>query len=186
MSTMLTNEKLFAASLILSGIFFLMASIWTYRTTAKNISSHEKLPRQRILGAVLAGPGLFWCVFHAKPLVPVSMHSYLIPTAVICTWIGYMLLDFLFSRAFGGMLILFAHYFLHDSFEFKTPAKPYFSLLCFVMGTFGIVLCGKPHLLRDMIRAVSNSEKWKYSMTAILTLYAISYITYGLIHMAGK
>ncbi len=180
------TENLFAASLVLAGFFFLAAAIWTYRTNDKNISSHEKLPRQRILGAAIAGLGFFWCVFHARPLVPSSMHFYLFPTAIFCTWIGYMLLDYLFSRALGGMFILFAHYFLHDSFALKTPCKPYFSLLCFAMGTFGIVLCGKPHLLRDMIRAVSKSDKWKYSTICMLSLFSISYITYGLIHLARK
>ncbi|MFZ2654683.1 MAG: hypothetical protein WAX69_07170 [Victivallales bacterium] len=183
---MINDENLFALALLLSGIFFLAACVWTYRTTDKNISEREKLPRQRILGAILAGLGLFWCVFHSKPLVSPSMHSYLIPTAIFCTWIGYMLLDYLFARAFGGMLILFAHYFLHDSFAFKTPCKPYFSILCFVMGTFGIVLCGKPHLLRDMIRAMAKSGRWKYSISAITFIYAASYITYGLIHLAHK
>ncbi len=180
---MFAEDKLFAISLILSGAFFLAAAYWIYGTNEKNISFRERLPRIRVSGAILAGLGLFWCTFHARPLVPSSMHFYLIPTAIFCTWAGYMLLDYLFSRAFGGMLILFAHYFLYESFAYKTPCKPLFSILCFVMGTFGIFLCGKPHLLRDLIRNAAKSEKWRNSLTVILGFFALSYITYGFIHL---
>ncbi|HBC89572.1 MAG TPA: hypothetical protein DCZ94_21755 [Lentisphaeria bacterium] len=180
---MFTEEKIFASSLILSGAFFLLASVWIYKTNAANISVREKLPRMRILGAVLAGLGLFWCTFHSKPLVPSSMHFYLLPTAAFCTWVGYILLDYLFARAFGGMLILFAHYWLYESFAYKTPCKPLFSILCFVMGTFGIFLCGKPHLLRDLFRNAAKSTNWRYSLAGILVFFSLMYMTYGLIHL---
>ncbi|MFA6566781.1 MAG: hypothetical protein WCS96_01080 [Victivallales bacterium] len=177
-------EKIFALGMILTGIFFFISFAWTCKTCDKNISEKEKLPRNRLLGVILAGAGFFWCVFHSKPLLSPSMHVYLIPAAALCTWIAYLFLDFLFARAFGGMLILLAHYFLHESFAFKTPCKPFLSLLCFIMGTYGIFLCGKPHLLRDMIRHISKSQSWKYSMSGILLLYSIAFIIYGFIHLA--
>jgi uncharacterized membrane protein YfcA len=181
---MLDAEKIFALAMILTGIFFFISFTWIFKTSDKNISDKEKLPRNRLLGVILAGAGFFWCVFHSKPLLAPSMHVYLIPAAMLCTWLAYLFLDFLFARAFGGMLILLAHYFLHESFAFKTPDKPFLSLLCFIMGTYGIFLCGKPHLLRDMIRHISKSLAWKYSMSGLLLLYSIAFITYGFIHLA--
>jgi hypothetical protein len=177
------SETIFALSMILTGIFFFISFWWTCRLCGNNISEKEKLPRNRLLGVILAGAGFFWCVFHSKPLLSPPMHVYLIPAAAFCTWLAYLFLDFLFARAFGGMLILLAHYFLHESFALKTPCKPLLSLLCFIMGTYGIFLCGKPHLLRDMIRHVSKSRTWKYAMSGILLFYALAFISYGIIHL---
>ena len=181
---MLDAEKIFALSMILTGIFFFIAFRWTYNTSEVNISEKEKLPRNSLLGVILAGAGFFWCIFHSQPLLSPPMHVYLLPAAILCTWLAYLFLDFLFARAFGGMLILLAHYFLHESFAFKTPTKPLLSLLCFIMGTYGIFLCGKPHLLRDMIRHVSKSQTWKYSMSAILLIYSLAFVIYGVIHLS--
>ena len=180
---MLNTEQIFTLSMILTGIFFFISFVWAFKTCETNISEKEKLARNRLLGVILAGAGFFWCVFHSKPLLSPSMHVFLIPVAALCTWIAYLFLDFLFARAFGGMLILLAHYFLHESFAFKTPCKPFLSLLCFIMGTYGIFLCGKPHLLRDMIRHVSKSQAWRYSMSGILLFYSLSFIAYGFVQL---
>jgi hypothetical protein len=155
------DHDIYVASLAGFGIVALVAAVWIIRLNPENAKQWEKIPRSLIYGMPFAVFSLFWCIPHAKPLLPESLHAFLVPTAILCAIATFLLLDFVFSRALGGFLVLLAYYFLHASFTYHTPAKPLFSLFCYGMGIVGLFLCGKPWLLRDWIRrfSIRNAER---------------------------
>jgi hypothetical protein len=154
---------------------------WSGTRVPSNIEKWESLPRSIGLGMIIAVIDLAICVPLSKPIVPVWMISWLIPMACISTWIIYQFLDYIFSRAFGGFLILLTHYLLFASFLLKTPGKPFFSFLCFLMGALGIFFCGKPYLMRDYIRKIASSSKWRYAAMTVFAIYAISFMGIGIL-----
>ncbi|NOY74270.1 MAG: hypothetical protein GXP32_00570 [Kiritimatiellaeota bacterium] len=158
-----------------------LAAVWAVRQSPAKLAKWEPLPRNILFGVILAGVDLAWCVPESHPLVPDGMQSWLIPLAVASLWIVYQFLDYIFSRALGGFLILFAHYLLYASFAYKAPLAPLLSGFCFAMGTLGIFFCGKPHLMRDLIRKISASRKWSYSFTAIFAAYSLLFLLTGLL-----
>ena len=95
-----------------------------------------------------------------------------------------MFLDYLFSRAFGGALILLAHYFLQASFAYDVPVRPAIAALCLAMGTLGVFFCGKPHLMRDMIRKIATKASWKNSAVALSVVYAVVFLATGVVALS--
>lgn len=174
---------LYISALFALSLFSVVIVVWVYKLSPASLEKWEKLPRNILFGVIVAALDLAWCVPYSKPIAPDFMVNWLIPIAVVSLWLSYQFLDYLFSRAFGGFLILFAHYMLYASFTYRAPGKPFLSLLCFVLGTLGIFLCGKPHLMRDMIRKIVASSKWKYSMIVIMTVYAVTALLIGIMHV---
>lgn len=177
---MLLSESIFPWSLILLSLFSGAAAFIVSRKEFFISFELEKLPRNRILGIALGIFVLLWCASEAEPLVSDSMQKYLLPAALLCSWLGYMLLDFLFARALGGFLILLAHYYLLESFALDMPLSPIFSVFCFIMGTFGIVISGKPYFLRDIIRKLYSSVGWRTFGVSILGMFSICFALFGI------
>ena len=171
----------FSISLYSFATVSLIVSLWAFRQSPAKLAKWEPLPRNVLLGVILAGIDLAWCVPESEPLVPDAMQSWLIPLAIASLWITYQFLDYIFSRALGGFLILFAHYLLYASFAYQAPLAPLFSAFCLVLGTLGIFFCGKPYLMRDLIRKISASSKWRYSFVAISAAYAAVFLATALL-----
>jgi len=185
--TMINSPSLLLYTLFAVSLFALVLLFWVWKLIPSNLEKWEKLPRNVYIGMVIAVIDLAICVPHSQPLVPIWMKSWLIPAAVIFTWLIYQFLDYIFSRAFGGFLILLAHYLLYSSFADKIPMRPFVSILYFAMGTLGIFFCGKPYLMRDLIRKIATEPKWRYSVVGISAVYAITFLILGILQVtAGK
>lgn len=182
----MNDFNIYLIALFLLATSALLISIWCYRLNTASLPKWEALPRNIIFGVTFAAIDLAWCVPQSKPIAPDFMASWLIPIAIVCLWLSYQFLDYLFSRALGGFLILFAHYLLYASFVYHAPMKPLVSILCYFMGTVGIFFCGKPHLMRDLIRKIAQNNKWRLSITAIIAIYAITFGTVAVLQYLGK
>ena len=177
------SDKIFPLSMIALAFIMGFSTFIVLKSNSEKMQELEKIPRNRLWGTALGIFVLLWCAMESRPLVSESFQKYLIPLAVFGTWVGYMFLDYLFARVLGGFFILLAHYYLFESFAFKTPLKPLFPILCFIMGTFGILIAGKPYLLRDLIRKILTNKKWKSATVAVLTTYTISGFAFGIHHI---
>jgi len=180
---MFISDKIFPFSMILLAFLAGFFAIIILKSGSEKLPVLEKIPRSRLWGTFLGVFVLLWCAMESRPLVSDSFQKYLIPLAIFSTWLGYMFLDYLLARALGGFLILLAHYYLFESFALKTPLNPLFPILCFIMGTFGIFISGKPYLLRNLIRRTLSDRKWKSATIAALAIYTISGFAYGIYHI---
>jgi hypothetical protein len=167
-------------ALFFASALFLFAGISVLVFSEKYPEKMEKLPRAVLPGIIIAACDLAWCIPHSDPIAPLWMVNWLIPIAIAALWLSYQFLDYLFSRALGGLMILSAHFFLYASFSFHAPVKPLFSLFCYIMGLTGIFFCGKPHLLRDLIRKITGNPFWKYSAAAVLFVYFLLFMGVGI------
>jgi hypothetical protein len=158
-----------------------VTAVWAIRQSPTTLAKCESLPRNILFGIIIAGIDLAWCVPESQPLVPAGMKPWLIPMAIASLWIVYQFLDYIFSRALGGLLILLAHYLLFASFAYQAPLAPLFSTFCLAMGTLGIFFCGKPHLMRDLIRKISSSKRWRYSFAATSAAYAVLFFVIAIL-----
>lgn len=176
---------LFPYVLLSFGLVCAFVAAWVWRSLrAEGLSVWEKLPRSVVLGMALGALDLAWCVPHAEPVFYIGARQWLIPLAFVLLGVAYYCLDYLFSRALAGFLILLAHYFLLESFAAHTPVRWLFSLLCVVMGTFGVFLGGMPYLLRDLIRRICAVPAWRSAATGTLLFYAAACIVLAVWHFA--
>lgn len=171
----MTEENLFLFSFILYSIVLSAFGITVYKTNENNIHSREKACREKINGSLMAFAALFWCAKHGQSIFPgAKIANYFIPLAFVFTWLSYFLLDFLATRSFAALLILFAHYHLYWIFAIDPPFAPIASLLCFITGTAGIIIAGKPCLLRDFFRKSAQDPLFKrYS---VISIFIISFM----------
>lgn len=145
----------------------------------ENVDRMEKLPRWKIPGFILGIFVVAWCVPHAMPILPDSLHKYLVPlmgTAVILSW---FVLDHLFARALGGYMILTAHLFLRETFGVESVSNPFFAGMFLIYGTMGIFLCGLPYRLRDLVR-LECSRKYRWIVPGFLILLTLTLLWAGI------
>jgi hypothetical protein len=176
--------EIYPVSLLIFGLLAAGIAVWAWRLSPENLPRWERLPRAPWLGAMLAAAGLVWCIPHARPMLPTGLQSYLLPMAALCTWLSYMYLDYLFARAAGGLMILSAHFFLASAFAQHTPGRELFAIALLAMGTLGIFFCGKPYWLRDLIRRMAVSPRWRQGAVGILAGYALLGIAFGAWHLS--
>ncbi len=137
----------------------------------ENLTERQKAPRLKIPGIILGFIDLLWCIPNAMPILPESLHRYLLPLAVVLTVLAWFALDHLFARAIGGFMILSAHYFLKELFAAPVPAGSIFAVLCLLFGTLGIVISGQPWRIRDFIGL--SVTRYGMILPVFLILFAV-------------
>ena len=172
--------NIYLTALLSAGAVFFFIAFYFLFLIQRNPEKAEKLPRKVVPGLLIAAADLAWCIPHSKPIAPEALQNWLIPIAILALWLSYQFLDYLFARAIGGFFILCAHFFLYASFTFHAPAKPFFSALCYILGLTGIFFCGKPHLMRDMIRKILGDSLWRFSISLLVLIFAVTFSFVGL------
>lgn len=162
------------------------AAFLLFRLRPDMLPKWERIPRAVIPGAILGFADLVWCVPNVKPILPAGMHSMLLPAAIALGILGCVFLDYLLSRAAGGFLILLAHYMLMESYAAGLPAGSAFAAFCLAVGTAGIFISGKPHLLRDFIRLVCRSRKWRWMAALFFAVFAALSATAWALELSGR
>jgi hypothetical protein len=145
-----------------------------------NLKKIDKIPRNVHLGIIFTIIDIAWCVPQAIPIFGVKDSTGIILLAIVCIIIGCGFLDYLFARALAGFFILLAHFFLWQSFAADISFMWLFPILCYVMGTFGILIGAMPHLFRDLLRKICNRRKWKVGFSILLILYTIVNVYLGI------
>lgn len=158
---------------ILVSIFFAFAAAFLIRPS--NLEKWEALPRNRAGGAALGFLALLFFIPNVEPMFSAREYlSVLVIAAAALTVLCYLYLDYLFSRAFAGALILGAHFLLNATYAADLRYSSFFAFLCFVTGTIGIFIAAKPHWMRDWIRRIANSLFWRIASAVLLILFAIA------------
>lgn len=179
-----TDYNIYCCSLIIAAIISAVAGMWCWRMKQSRLVFWEQLPRSRAAGTIVGFLALLWCVPHATPIVWDWMQSWLYPLVFICTVLGCIFLDYLLSRALGGIFILVAIYFLHESFTFHTPAVWIFALSCWIFGIAGLFLSAKPYLLRDFIRLIARNWLWRTVSALFFMGFAGYSLIVGILHLS--
>ena len=179
-----TDYNIYCYGLLAAAVIAAVIGMWCWKMTPATLALWEKLPRNRTAGTIIGFLALLWCVPHATPIVWDWMQGWLYPLVFICTVLGCLFLDYLFSRALGGIFILGAIYFLHESFTFHTPAAWILAIICWTIGIAGLFLSAKPHLLRDFIRLIAASRLWRSVSTGFFTFFAGYALIVGIMHLA--
>lgn len=140
-----------------------------------NLAKWEALPRNRAGGAALGFLALLFFIPNVEPMFSAKEYlTILVIGAVVLTVLCYLYLDYLFSRAFAGALILGAHFLLNATYAADLRFSSFFAFLCFVTGSIGIFIAAKPHWMRDWIRKIAASLRWRIATAAIPVLFAIA------------
>ena len=178
------SRELFPVLVFLTAL--MSAGFAGYLLAAKdeNADRLEKISRWKIPGFMLGIFVVAWCVPHAMPILPDSLHKYLVPLMAAAAVASWFVLDHLFARALGGYMILTAHLFLRETFGQESLFHPFFALMFLIYGTMGIFLCGLPYRLRDLIR-LECSRKYRLLVPGFLILLTVVLLWVGIDYLRG-
>ena len=173
------SRMLFPVLIFLSAAMMLALAVYFLKVTPENVAKMEKLPRWKVPGIILGIFVVAWCVPHAMPILPDSLHKYLVPLMGVAVILSWFVLDHLFARALGGYMILTAHLFLRETFGVESVSNPFFAGMFLIYGTMGIVLCGLPYRLRDLVR-LECSRKYRWIVPGFLILFTLTLLWAGI------
>ncbi|MCF7854285.1 MAG: hypothetical protein K9N51_05765 [Candidatus Pacebacteria bacterium] len=144
----------------------------------------RRLPRERVTGILIGSVCLIWSATYALPMLEGSLERYhivikiLVPVTIV---LSYLYLNFLFTRALGGFILLGSTYLLHAAFVGQAPIRIVYSLVCYSAAAGGVVLVAAPWYFRDLLEKVTTATRWRHAMTGILTVLALYFALYALI-----
>lgn len=175
---MSTNFQLAAT---LAGLVCVAWTVLLLRYAKSNPELPSKLSRSRVLGELVGIPVLAWAAYHVTRMVePGSVFATiaiaLVPLVALLSW-GH--LDYLFARAFGGLLLLGANHLLTTAFVAQVPVRPAFSICVYLIGLPGLVLVSAPWGLRDLLEKTRDSATWRGAAAVVWTFYAVLFFGYA-------
>jgi hypothetical protein len=152
------------------GLIFAVAGGALWHGRYPDAALAARLPRARLAGEVLGVICLVWSAYHACLMLEGGLASYrkvvwvLVPVTAV---LAYHHLDYLFSRALGGLLVLCATYLLHGAFTAMVPWRPLYSVICYLAGVWGMFLIAVPWRFRDLLQAMAPApRRWRSLGTA--------------------
>jgi len=170
----------FLLGAISAGMCFLFV---TYSSSRPNIAI--KIPRWRIAGMILGTLCLLWSAYEGCIMLEGDLarfHKFvwmLVPVTAILSW---FYLDFIFSRALGGFLLLAVNLSLHAVFAYNIPLRWLYSIIALIWGIAGLFLLGTPWRWRQLIELSAKNRR-----TAVLlgVISVISTLIFWLLPLIG-
>lgn len=174
----MSDMNIYVVAQVVAIVLSVAIGVWVLRLNAGKLAKVEPLARERKVGGILGLVGLLWVIPHAEPIVFNWMLPLLYPLAIGGAIASYYLLDYLFSRAIGGIFILTGYYFVHAAFEFHTPTIVLSALGYWGLAIVGICFSGKPHWMRDLVRKCCAEKRYRW-------ITGLFFITLSLITLVG-
>ncbi len=172
--------KIFAIMLFAGALAAFAAAVFTaFYCRTEKMEKIAALARERYAGALLGCAVLFWCVPHARAVAFDAVQGILIFLPPVIAVLSFFLADYLFARAFAGLLIVSAYSFIHGTYEFELPGAAVLTVFCWAAGIAGIIISGRPCLFRDLLRKVCVSRAWRIASALFWAVYGVILLASG-------
>lgn len=168
------------------GLILLLAAVGVLALLPARQDLWRVIPRDRQVGIILGAGCLIWSVMLVSPLLegPLArLQIFLWPLAIAIGIASYFSLDYLFTRALGGFLILMANQVMHDAFVSQASMRWLLALCCYILGISGILMISSPFRFRDLLHKATETAAWRRGLASFLVVsgliaVAISAISY--------
>lgn len=130
----------------------------------------KTLPRERLIGAIIGFICLAYLYLPVSLMLEGGLEKFrtLVGAMVILLPIAaYFLLDFLFTRAVGGLVVVLASLLLDFGLFIHLPGRPVFSASCYLVAIGGLFMIGKPWIWRDWLETITQKEPLKLVNTCL-------------------
>ena len=174
----------FSISITFFGLILIAISFFCWKILPNKKELWRIIPRDRTIGTVLGAICLIWSAMNAYPLFEgnaARFRSLLGPAVIGITLLSFFYLDYLFTRALGGIILLSVSWLLHEAFVINIPIRQLFSIICYSLGIASFFLIAAPYRFRDMLEKISKDGRWRtvvsiviLSMGCLLILISIS------------
>ncbi len=146
------------------------------------------IPREQYIGSILGLICLIWSAYHGSAMLEgnlARLRVFLPLVVVVVVVVSFFLLDYLFSRALGGMLLLVMNFLLHEAFVQHVPLRPVFAAVCYVFCIAGILLIAVPYRFRDYLEKSTKFPKWRIASSLAFMVGGLIAVLISVVHHAG-
>lgn len=177
----------FSIVLALWGLILIAFAFCFWRLFPEKKQLWRLIPRERYIGTALGVICLAWSAGHAHGLLEGSAAKFRVflgPVVILVTILSYFLMDYLFTRAFGGLILLLVNWLLHEAFVLNISFRPLFAVICYLLGIASFFLIATPYRFRDWLEKISIDKQWRTASSVIIgiigsMLVFISATSYG-------
>ena len=177
----------FSIVLALWGSILIAVAFCFWRLLPEKTQLWRIIPRERYIGTALGIVCLVWSASHAHGLLEGSAEKFRVflgPAVILITILSFFLLDYLFTRALGGLVLLLVNWLLHEAFVLNIPFRPLFAIICYLLGFASFFLIATPYRFRDWLEKISINRQWRTASSVVMGIIGcmfafISAISYG-------
>ncbi|MGL4854889.1 MAG: hypothetical protein ACRC37_06520 [Lentisphaeria bacterium] len=176
--------------LIFSGIVFLLAVLFAFFSfylltrVSETSTIHLRLPREKRFGIVIAFFCFIYAAWHGRYMLENDLAKFQVYVwffVPFVTILMYRYLDFIFTRSFGGALVILTNHLMHDALVIHLPLRPMFALISYLLGTIGLFFIGMPWLFRNLLERIIASSSVRITVAVLCFITAIVYSTVAIL-----
>jgi len=95
--------------------------------------------------------------------------------------LSYFHLDYLLTRALGGLLLLILNHLLHAAFVAQIPMRPLFSSICYATSLAGFFMVGAPWRLRDLLERAAGSRELRRGIGVAFGVLGVTFVVFAVV-----
>lgn len=139
------------------------------------------LPREKYIGIAMMALVFVYAAYHGRFMLEGGLATYrpyvwfLIP---IATALAYFFLDFIFTRALGGILVVLTLEILSSGYIINLPYRGLFSAHALIYGIIGLVLIGLPWKFRNFVQKACEQDLFRRVSGGLLMSSALFYFLF--------
>ena len=141
-----------------------------------------KIHRERTAGSLICAGALIWAGLQGYELLgqDFPMIASIIPILVPLLIVGvYFLMDYIFTRAVGGLMIMLICEVFYISQENDMPARFLFSICGYLFAVCGMYMIGQPWRFRDILfKSIEDKKFGKKAGGIITTVTLVMFIPF--------
>lgn len=175
----LTASALAVVILSIAGIFLLCSN--------EKYSGLKKIHREKKIGSIISAAALIWAGAQGYELLGQDFPaiSSVIPILVPALIVGvFFLMDYIFTRAMGGMMILLICELFFQGQVRDMSARFLFSIIGYIFAIAGMYMIGQPWRFRDILFKAAEDKSFgkkvavgiSVSMIAMFVPFILIYV----------
>lgn len=179
-SALQTGSGSFSLTSALAGFVLIGAAIWVAFSLPKSPDLWRRVPRERYIGSIMGWICLLWSATLVYPILEgklVAIRNALPYIVVFVAAASFFCLDYLFTRALGGLILLIVNYLLHLALISHLPARPLFAVFCYLFGIAGLFMIGTPYRFRDLLDKATHERQWRRRVSGVLMTAGVLSLT---------
>ena len=163
------NGIIFGAVLVFIGI--LIISI-----LPKKEKFAKQLSRERNMGTAMGFIALLWAANLTIPLLKDFFPNpaiFLYPIVLLLTILSFMYLEYLFTRAFAGLLLLMCRWIITEAYIDHAPMRPVLTIICIIIAIFCMIFIQWPWIFRRSIDKILTAKKFRLNTSIVFFIFGI-------------
>lgn len=141
----------------------------------KGMLSASRVARSRLGGGIIGIICIAWSTRYILLMLEGGAsryHNLAILLMALLAVLCLVYLDYLFTRALGGFILLTVNVALHEAFVIDLPARGIYALLAYILALAAMILIGLPWRFRHLLEAAQSSPRWRHAAGGLMVVAA--------------